>query len=81
MSVVVYLGMGWLVVTMIAPLRAALPANGIWLLVAGGLAYTAGTVFYAVKKVPYFHMVWHLFVLAGSVCHFLAVLLFVIPVR
>jgi len=81
LSVVVYLGMGWLVVTMIEPLLAALPGNGIALLVAGGLAYTVGTVFYAAKKVPYFHMVWHLFVLAGSVCHFLAVLLYVMPVR
>jgi len=81
LSVVVYLGMGWLVTIMFKPLLAALPAQGLWLLVAGGLAYTGGTVFYAVKRVPYFHMVWHLFVLAGSICHFLAVLLYVTPVR
>ncbi len=78
-SAVVYLGMGWLVVTMWGPLWANLPHNGMWLLVAGGLAYTLGTVFYVLKRVPYMHMVWHLFVLAGSVCHFLAVLLYVIP--
>jgi hemolysin III len=81
LSVVVYLGMGWLVTVMFKPLLTALPAPGLWLLVAGGLAYTGGTVFYAVKRVPYFHMVWHLFVLAGSICHFLAVLLYVTPVR
>lgn len=81
LSVVVYLGMGWLVVIMFRPLTESLEPNGLWLLFAGGIAYTAGTAFYAVKKVPYFHMVWHLFVLAGSVCHFLAVLLYVMPVR
>jgi hemolysin III len=79
LSAVVYLGMGWLVVTMWGPLWANLPHNGIWLLVAGGLAYTLGTAFYVLKRVPYMHMVWHLFVLAGSACHFLAVLLYVIP--
>ena len=79
LSAVVYLGMGWLVVTMWGPLWANLPHNGMWLLVAGGLAYTLGTVFYVLKRVRYMHMVWHLFVLAGSACHFLAVLLYVIP--
>jgi hemolysin III len=81
LSVVVYLGMGWLVVLMFEPLMANLTPNGLWLLLAGGLAYTVGTVFYAAKKVPYFHMIWHLFVLAGSVCHFLAVLLYVMRVQ
>jgi hemolysin III len=80
LSVVVYLGMGWLVVLMYQPLVAVLNPNGLWLMLAGGLAYTVGTVFYGAKRVPYFHMVWHIFVLAGSVCHFLAVLLYVIPV-
>jgi hemolysin III len=79
LSAVVYLFMGWLVVFMIGPLRAALAPAGLWLLVAGGLCYTLGTVFYVYKKVPYFHMVWHLWVLAGSVCHFLGVLLYVVP--
>lgn len=81
LSVVVYLAMGWLVVVVIEPVMAALHPTGLWLLVAGGLAYTVGTVFYVNKRVPYFHMVWHLFVLAGSLCHFLAVLLYVVPVR
>jgi hemolysin III len=80
LSAVVYLFMGWLAVFMIGPMRAALAPNGLWLLVAGGLCYTVGTIFYVFKKVPYFHMVWHLWVLAGSVCHFLSVLLYVISV-
>jgi hemolysin III len=79
LSAVVYLFMGWLAVFMIGPMRASLAPNGLWLLIAGGLCYTLGTVFYVYKKVPYFHMVWHLWVLAGSVCHFLAVLLYVVP--
>jgi hemolysin III len=78
-SAAVYLGMGWLVVTAIGPLIANLPAPGVWLLAAGGLAYTFGTIFYILKRIPYMHAVWHLFVLAGSVCHFLAVMLFVLP--
>jgi hemolysin III len=79
LSAAVYLFMGWLAVFMIGPMRASLAPAGLWLLVAGGLCYTLGTVFYVYKKVPYFHMVWHLWVLAGSVCHFLAVLLYVVP--
>jgi hemolysin III len=79
-SAVVYLAMGWLVVFMIGPIRAALNPTGLWLLVAGGLCYTLGTIFYVYKRVPYFHMVWHLWVLAGSVCHFIAVLLYVMPI-
>jgi hemolysin III len=79
LSAVVYLAMGWMVVFMIKPVMAGLTLTGLWLLVAGGLCYTVGTVFYALKRVPYFHMVWHLWVLAGSACHFLAVLLYVMP--
>jgi hemolysin III len=79
LSAAVYLFMGWLAVFMISPMRASLAPAGLWLLVAGGLCYTLGTIFYVYKRVPYFHMVWHLWVLAGSVCHFLAVLLYVVP--
>ena len=78
LSAAVYLGMGWLVVVAIKPLAASLPAAGLWLLVAGGLCYTVGTAFYVLKKVRYMHAVWHVWVFAGSVLHFLAVLLFVI---
>ncbi len=78
LSAAVYLAMGWLVVLAIRPIIAHLEPAGVWLLVAGGLAYTLGTVFYVFKRVPYFHAVWHLFVLGGSICHFLAVVLFVL---
>jgi hemolysin III len=78
LSASVYLGMGWLIVLAIKPLVAALPSEGLWLLVAGGLCYTLGTVFYVMKRVRYMHAVWHLWVLAGSILHFLAVLLYVI---
>jgi hemolysin III len=75
---VMYLSMGWLAVVAIKPLLERLPAGGVWLLVSGGLAYTVGTIFYGMKKVPYTHAVWHLFVLGGSICHFLAVALYVV---
>ena len=78
-STVVYIGMGWLVIVAIKPLVASIAAGGITWLVAGGLSYTLGAVFYVWKKVPYNHAVWHLFVLGGSVCHFLAILFYVLP--
>lgn len=77
-SVLVYSAMGWLVVFAISPLIESLPPAGIWLLVGGGLAYSIGTIFYLLKKIPYTHAIWHVFVLAGSVSHFLAVVLFVL---
>jgi len=79
LSSAVYLGLGWLVVFMIRPLVASIEPAGVWLLVAGGLAYTLGVIFYVMKRVPYTHAIWHGFVLAGSVCHFLSVVLFVVP--
>ncbi len=77
-SVVIYVIMGWSIIFSIGSVVKALPSGGIWLLVAGGLAYTLGTVFYVNKKVKYMHPIWHGWVLAGSILHFLAVLLFVI---
>ncbi len=79
MSVVVYLGMGWLAVTMIKPLLSSLEPAGVWLLFGGGLAYTFGTIFYVLKRVKFMHAVWHLWVLAGSALHFLAVMFYVFP--
>jgi len=77
-SVVIYLLMGWLVILAIRPLARALPEAGIVWLVAGGLCYTIGVLFYALdKRFPYGHEIFHLFVLAGSSCHFLAILLYV----
>lgn len=77
LSAALYLGMGWLVIVSIKPLIANLPTAGLWLLVAGGLSYTVGTIFYVLKRVKYMHAIWHVWVLGGSVCHFLAVLLYV----
>src|ERR1019366_4030043 len=67
-SVVVYLGMGWLVVFAARPLLQALTWHGIFWIALGGLFYTAGIVFYALDRLSYFHAFWHLFVLAGSTC-------------
>lgn len=72
---VYYLVMGWLAVVALEPLVASLSAAEMAWLVAGGLAYTGGVVFYAWKRLPYNHAVWHLFVLAGSVCHFTTIAL------
>ncbi len=79
LSTLIYVAMGWLVVVATGPLREALPGTTLAWLVGGGLAYTAGTIFYLSRR-PYAHAVWHLFVLAGSVCHFAAVLLEVLRV-
>jgi hemolysin III len=80
-STVAYVLMGWLIIFAIKPLFQALPEAGIAWLVAGGLAYTLGTIFYIWKGLPFNHAVWHLFVLAGSTCHFIAVLFYVLPVK
>jgi hemolysin III len=74
LSVALYLAMGWLVIVAVKPLWLRMPLNGLLLLVAGGLAYTAGVAFYAAKRVRYGHFIWHLFVIAGTSCHFIAVL-------
>lgn len=79
LSAVVYLGMGWLAMFAIKPITANLEPGGVWLLVAGGLAYSLGTIFYVLKKVRWMHPVWHLWVLAGSALHFLSVMLYVFP--
>jgi hemolysin III len=71
-----YLAMGWLIVVAVKPLWLRMPSEGLFWIAAGGIAYTVGVVFYAVKKVRYFHFVWHLFVVAGTACHFIAVLRF-----
>lgn len=75
LSTLLYLGMGWLVVIAIRPLIAAVSPAGLAWLVAGGLCYTGGVFFYATDgKFRYGHSLWHLFVVAGSTCHFFAVL-------
>ncbi len=78
LSVVIYVLMGWLSMIAIEPLIAALTPAGFAWLAAGGLFYTGGIVFYALDaKLRHAHGIWHLFVLAGSVCHYLAILLYV----
>jgi hemolysin III len=75
----IYIVMGWLVLIALKPLTAALPYAAVLWLVAGGLFYTLGIVFYALdKKLRHAHGVWHMFVLAGSISHYLAVLLYVV---
>ncbi len=77
-SMVCYVAMGWVVVLAIRPLLASLAWNGLVLLALGGVFYTVGIVFYVIRR-SYMHSIWHLFVLAGSVCHYLSILLYVIP--
>jgi len=74
LSTVLYVGMGWLALIAIRPLWVHVPVAGWLWLIAGGLAYTAGIAFYAAERVRYGHLVWHMFVLTGTVCHFCAVL-------
>ncbi len=80
-SLALYLGMGWAVVAAGRLLCARVEPGGVKLLLAGGLAYTIGVIFYVWRRLPYNHAVWHIFVLAGSLCHILAVLFYVLPVR
>jgi hemolysin III len=80
LSTLAYIGMGWLAVFAVRPMIDRIPmASLIWLL-CGGIAYTAGTIFYRNDTLQYSHAVWHLFVLAGSACHFVAVVGQVVPV-
>ncbi|HDQ46364.1 MAG TPA: hemolysin III family protein [bacterium] len=78
LSVVVYILMGWMVLIALRPLLQNIPREGLWWLAGGGLCYTGGVVFYAMKSVKFAHAVWHLFVLGGSICHFFAILLYVL---
>ena len=80
LSAIVYLLMGWLVVVAVRPLLQHVAAAGIGWLLAGGVIYSAGLIFYAWKKLPFHHTIWHVFVLVGSGCHFVAVLKYVLPV-
>jgi len=79
LSLVLYLVMGWVVIIAIKPLVENLETGGLVLLVLGGLAYTGGAYFYAKDSKPYFHAIWHLFVLAGSMLHYFAILFYVLP--
>ncbi|WP_339061393.1 hemolysin III family protein [Tepidibacillus marianensis] len=81
LSTLFYILMGWSVVFTFHPILQSIPFTGIVLLVVGGLLYTVGTIFYVWRGFPYHHAVWHLFVLGGSVTHFLTILFYVLPIR
>lgn len=74
LALALYLGMGWLIILAFRPLSAAVPSATLIWLVAGGVAYTAGIIFFVREHVRYSHFIWHLFVLGGTLCHYLAIL-------
>ena len=74
-----YIAMGWLIVVAAGEMLTSVPTGGLTLLVIGGLLYTGGAVFYAMEHIPYNHAIWHLFVLAAAISHFLSIYLYVIP--
>lgn len=78
-STIIYLLMGWLILIAFRPLITYVPENGLYWLLAGGLSYSFGVIFYLWKRIPYHHAIWHLFVLGGSIFHFFAVLFYVLP--
>ncbi len=78
LSTTMYVFMGWMIVFAIKPLIAGLPSEGLTWLFAGGISYTLGAVFYSIKTLPFGHAIFHVFVLAGSVCHFVSIYFFVL---
>jgi hemolysin III len=79
LSTMMYLAMGWMLVVAVKPMLAVMPAGGWAWLLAGGLAYSGGVIFFLWERLPFNHAIWHLFVIAGSVCHFLMILWYVLP--
>ncbi|MCK0109911.1 hemolysin III family protein [Flavobacteriaceae bacterium S0825] len=77
-STLLYLVMGWLIVFDFSVLAERMHTNGLLFLFAGGLFYTVGIVFYAINKIPYNHVIWHVFVLAGAICHYFMILWYVV---
>jgi hemolysin III len=75
----IYLAMGWLILIAIRPLLEYVPEGGLWLLLAGGLCYSLGIIFYLRQKNRFNHVIWHLFVLGGAICHFFSIFLYVLP--
>ncbi len=80
-SVVCYVAMGWVIIFAIKPMIEAVPKNSMIFLLVGGILYTVGIIFYALKKLKYFHSVWHLFTVAGSVFHYFSVLLAIVDFK
>jgi hemolysin III len=78
-TIALYVGLGWIGLVAIGPLVRSLPAGGLWLLFGGGVCYTLGVPFYLSRRLPFNHALWHVFVLAGSILQFFAVLFYVLP--
>lgn len=78
-STMIYLAMGWIGVIGARPLLHHLPQGAVEWIVAGGMAYTVGVIFFLWNRLPFNHAIWHLFVMAGSACHFFGILLYVVP--
>ena len=76
LSTALYLGMGWIAVLAAKPLWLSMPAWGLFWLIAGGVMYSAGVAFFVAERIRYSHFIWHLFVLAGTACHVVAVMLY-----
>lgn len=80
-AVASYVLLGWLCVVAVKPILEHVPVGALAWIAAGGLTYTAGVFFFAAERIPHHHAIWHLFVLGGSICHYVAVLLYVVPSR
>ena len=78
LSLVLYVLMGWMIVVAMQPLMENMESGGLWLMLAGGLSYTIGIVFYVWDSLPFNHAIWHLFVLGGSILHYLMVLIYIV---
>lgn len=76
LSLIIYIGMGWIAIIPIKSIISATSINFFYFILSGGLLYTLGTIFYGIKKIPYNHAIWHLFVLAASITHFLGIALY-----
>ncbi|WP_298417265.1 hemolysin III family protein [uncultured Kordia sp.] len=79
LSTLMYVFMGWIIVFAINPLMENLSSDGLFWLFAGGVAYTVGAILYSIRKLPFNHAIFHIFVLAGSICHFISVYFYVLP--
>ena len=78
-SALLYVLMGWLIIIAIQPLNEHLASGGLWWLLGGGISYSVGAVFYMINKMPYNHAIFHIWVLLGSLAHFIAVFFYVLP--
>jgi hemolysin III len=81
LSLASYLAMGWIAVLGAKPMLEFVPTNGLWLILAGGISFTIGTIFYRWHKLPYHHAIWHIFVFIGGLFHYFAILLYSFPTK